>query len=82
MSSFIMTSVFPTNNISFIRLEVLTTVTMKVTLYLDVTPCCLRDYHPCLRETISFFLEDGGNRILQKACNDLPDYMMSHPRRQ
>jgi hypothetical protein len=28
-----------------------------------------------------FFSEDGGSRFLQNVNNDLPDYMLSHPRR-
>jgi hypothetical protein len=46
-------------------------VTVKTTVFWNVTPCTLVDY-----------LQDGDGTFLWDVGNNLPDYMASHPKRQ
>jgi hypothetical protein len=60
------------------RFELLTAVTMKITIFEDVTPC-IRIYSmfaDLLEECSSLFF------FLPKRQQTLPVYMASHPRRE
>jgi hypothetical protein len=64
------------------------TITLKTVAFWNVTPSTLVDGHPCFGESVASlfrveeFPEDGVSMFSQNVGNDLPDYMVSHPRRQ
>jgi hypothetical protein len=66
-------------------IEVLTLVTVKITIFWDVTLYSLVDRYQCFEGTFCFHFHgriDGGNRFLRYVGAYLPNYTASHLRRQ
>jgi hypothetical protein len=63
--------------------EVLTEVTMEITVFLDTTSCSRVEIyqHGTITYYLYFYPEDGESRWFRNIGKYLPDYTMSHPRR-
>jgi hypothetical protein len=57
--------------------EVLTTATMKITAFCDVTPCS-RVINVSEERPASTYSEDGESKFTLNVGKHLPDHMMSH----
>jgi hypothetical protein len=77
-------------SVIIMRFEVITSVTMKITVFWDVMLCSLVDRYFSEGRPVSFYRvgeafcpEDGGSRFLRNVGNDLPiNYTASHSKRQ
>jgi hypothetical protein len=66
----------------FVRLQVLTVVGMKMTVFRDVAPCSLAEIDWLFRGAYCLHSDDGGSTHLWNTGQFLWDYTMQHPRRQ
>jgi hypothetical protein len=70
------------------RSEILTTMTMKITVFWIVTPCSVVEHSNVSAEASALnfsallYHEDGGRKFIRNNFNVLPDYTVSYPRRQ
>jgi hypothetical protein len=60
-------------------LKLLMVVIIKIIVFWDVKLCTTVDHG---ENSVLFYLKDGDSKFLQNNGNNLPDYMVSHPRRQ